>query len=94
MAPLEWRRNKNFDGSKSYRKKNPMKPFGPAALVGTLAPPHASPHLNGGGWRPGLTQTCGESHASLPPESASAEHGHAQGRSAPPAVGTWRLAAP
>ena len=34
---------------------NPMKPFGPATPAGTLSPPHASPHLNKGGWQPGLT---------------------------------------
>ena len=30
MATLEWRGNKNFEGSKSYRE-NSMKPFGPTA---------------------------------------------------------------
>ena len=35
--------------------KNLMKPFGLAASAETLAPPHASPCLNGGGRRLGLT---------------------------------------
>jgi len=37
MVPLEWRRNNNFEGSKSANPigKNPMKPFGPAASAGS-----------------------------------------------------------
>ena len=93
MAPLEWRRNRNFEGSKSYRK-NPMKPFGPVAPARTPAPPHASLHLNGGRRRPGLTQPHGEGHASLPPGSMLAEHGHAQGSSAPPPAWTRHSATP
>ena len=82
MAPLEWRRNMNFEGFKSCWK-NPMKPFGPAALAGTLAPPHTSPCLNRGGRLLGLTQPHGERHASLPSESTLAEHERAQGSSTP-----------
>jgi len=96
LDPLEWRRNNNFEGSKSANPigKNPMKPFGSVAPAGTLAPPHASPRLNGGGWRPGLTQPYGERHASLPLVSVSAEHGRAQRSLTPLAARTWCLAAP
>ena len=71
-----------------------MKPFGPATPAGTLAPPHASPRLNGGGQWPGLTQPYGEGHASLPLESAPAEHRRAQGSLAPPVARTQRSASP
>jgi hypothetical protein len=71
-----------------------MKPFGLAAPAGTLAPPHASLRMNGGGWWPGLTQPHGEHHVSLPPRSAPIEHEHAQGSLAPLAARTWRSVAP
>jgi hypothetical protein len=59
MAPLEWRRNKNFEGSKSYRKISYEALWtGSSGL--NPAPPHASPRLNGGGRRPGLMQLRGK----------------------------------
>ena len=75
-------------------EKNPMKPFGPAAPAGTPTPPHRSLRLNGGGRWPGLMQPHGKGHASLPPRSMLAEHGHAKGSLAPLAARTQRSAAP
>ena len=79
--------------TKKLKSLKPIRFHRPSASA-IAAPPHASPHLNGGGRWPGLTQPHGEHRASLPPGSTLAEHGRAQGSSAPPAAWMWRLAAP
>jgi hypothetical protein len=93
MAPLEWRRNRNFEGSKSYRKKS-YEALWTGSVGGNQGSTARKSMFE---WRWMLAradQPQSEGHVSLPPGSTLVEHEHTQGSLTPLAARTRHSAAP